>query len=260
MPKQPAVKELSIPARFGARRRGVDDQLSRLAKTARDAVARAGKDADKVMDALADFHDGWWEQEADECESAVKDFFMALVAASGADVDALDAWEEVHLGLYGLEGIGDEQVADTISELLDVDGDEAGRMVEDFVEGVGGGLVRDGRAYIPGFAAFTVEDPPSEEPEPGDIQVLVRVDPSFEQRLQRARAGEEDEEEADEAPRPGTGAVVEALLEAFLNEWVVELQGLGALACQWEEGPELVFKPAWELREALASSGTGAEE
>jgi nucleoid DNA-binding protein len=260
MAPQKGAAQLKVPERWGSSRKGVDQQLSKLGTKARDAVAKAGKDPERVMEALSEFFDGWWETQADDAGDAVRTFLVALVDASGSDVDADDAWEELSLGLYGLEGIDTQTLLETVGELEDVEEPDADAMLGAFLDQVADGLVRYGRAVVPGFGTFSVDETPrDEEASPWDVQVGFSPEPTYAERLTRAHTSQELEEPDEEATHRG---VVEALSEAFLNGWAVDIEGLGTMACHWEEDhPEVVFKTALELREdILESAKAGSTE
>lgn len=251
---------VKIPERFGAPSKAVEATLQKAAQAAVAEVAKAHKKPEAVMDALADFHDAWLETEAFDAEENVQAFFVKLADHSGADLEPMDAWEEIHLGLFGMEGLATDGLLDTVAELLDSTPQDAEEQLGGFVDAVADGLLRNGRSYLPGFGTFTADDLADvEDPGPYDVQVGLALDPAFEQRLVKAHAGEDTDEADEDAP---LGGVVEALMEAFLNEWAVDIDGLGTMACQWDENtPVPVFKPAMELREEiLESSGDNDEE
>ena len=249
-----------VPERFGAQEKSAEAALQKAAQAAVAQVAKAGKKPETVMEALADFHDAWVELDAFEAEEAVQGFFLKLADDSGADLEPMDAWEEVHQGLYGMEGIGTEQLLDTVAELLDVPPADAEEQLAAFADEVVDGLMRNARSFVQGFGTFTAEDLAEvEEPGPYDVQIGLQLDKGFEARLLKAAAGQESEDEPEmEGPY---GGVLEALLEAFLNDWAVDIEGLGTLACPVEDGVPLpVFKPAVEFREELLEGATEEAE
>jgi hypothetical protein len=250
---------VKIPDRFGAPHKAAEAALRKAAEAAAAEVQKAKKNPEEVMEALAGFHDAWLDSEAWDAMDAVQGFFVKLADQSGADLEPMDAWEEIHLGLYGMEGIGADELVETIAELQDCATGEAEEQLGAFADAITDGLMRNGRAFLPGFGTFTVDDL-AELDEPGayDVQVALEFDPAFEKRLLRAHSGEESEEAEEGAPH---GGVIEALTEAFLNEWAVDIEGLGTVACQWEEdGPAVVFKAAVDLREELLENAGGEEE
>lgn len=242
--------------KFGAADARKEEALVKVAQRAKDAAQKAGRNGEKLMEVLADFHDDWWELGVDEAEEAVRDFFITLVERSGADLDAEDAWDEVHLGLYGMECIQDEGLTETVAELLDTeDTAEAEAALGAFVQEIIAGLTENDTSRIPGFGTFRVE---RERGERNQVfaTVLWDADPLLEERAAALLAGREEENEEDDASLPHA-TVVEAFLDAFMNDWAVDLEGLGTFAAHRDEegkSMDLVFKPSVELKEDLSAT------
>lgn len=241
---------------FGVGDARKEDALVKAAVRAREAVQKAGRNAEKIMEVLADFHDDWWELGADDATEKVHDFLVRLVEKSGADLDAEDAWEEIHLGLYGMECIQDEGLAETVAELEELeDPNEGAAQVGAFVDEILRGLTEQDTARIPGFGTFRVERERGEDDEVLATVVWV-ADPLLEERAAALLGGKEEEAPAEKDQLPH-GAVVEAMLDAFMNEWAVDLEGLGtfaALRSDDEKSLDLVFKASLDLRDDLGGA------
>lgn len=245
------ASSVAVPNSFGLRQAAKDAALVKLAQAAAAEVERAGAKVERVMEALATFWDAVWEMDVPAAHVAVERFAWALVEGGRADLDPEDAWDEVRLGLHGMECVNQDALADTVAELEDISTDEAAMQIDAMVGEVLEGLAREDVARVAGLGIFRLEEGQG----PSGLPVVrFDVDNELDTRAAAVMAGREETEEWPPFPYR---AVLEGFIDAFMNEWAVDIDGFGTFACHAEDAEDevqVVFKASLEVREELGSS------